>query len=260
MKNPQDIWYKSWFNTQDYLDLYKHRDEEDAKRIVTLLFKNIKLYKGSKVLDLACGNGRHSVLFAKRGYNVTGIDLSEFLIKQAKKKLKEEYRKYSCNLRFEIRDMRNINHVKEFDLVVNIFSSFGYFKTNNDNEQVIHSVSRSLKPCGYFLLDFLNNYYLAKNIVHYDIKRGRGKIIIQVREICNGFVQKDILIFRNDPSKGKYPIFNRFREKIRLYSVKDFIRMFSKHKLKILEKFGDYSGSPFNTRKSERLIILAQKI
>jgi SAM-dependent methyltransferase len=259
LKNPQDIWYKSWFNTQDYLDLYKHRDEEDAKRIVTLLFKNIKLNKGSDVLDLACGNGRHSVLFVKRGYNVTGIDLSEFLIKQAKEKLKKEYRKYLSNLRFEIRDMRNINHEKEFDLVVNIFTSFGYFESDKDNEKVIHSVSRSLKPGGYFLLDFINNYYLVNKIVHYDIKRERGKIIIQVREISNGFVQKDILIFRNDSARGKYPIFNRFREKIRLYSIKDFESMFSKHKLKILEKFGNYSGSHYNINKSERLIILAQK-
>lgn len=260
MKSSQDIWYKSWFNTQDYLDLYKHRDEEDAKKIVTLLFKSIKLNKGSRVLDLACGNGRHSVLFAKRGYKVTGIDLSEYLIKQAKEKLKKEYRKYSSNLRFEISDMRYINHVGEFDLVVNIFTSFGYFESDKDNEGVIRSVSRALNRGGYFFMDFLNNHYLEKNIVHYDIKREERKFIVQVREICNRFVQKDILIFRNNSAKGKYPIFNRFREKIRLYSIKDFERILSKHKLKIIEKFGNYSGSLYSYNKSERLIILAQKI
>lgn len=260
MKYSQDTWYKAWFNTQDYLDLYKHRDNKDAKKIISLLFRSIKLKKGSNVLDLACGNGRHSILFARKGFNVTGIDLSEYLIKQAKDKLKNEYQRYASNLRFEIKDMRHINHISEFDLIVNIFTSFGYFDSDKDNEKVIQSIARALKEGGYFLLDFLNRNYLENNIVLYDVKKDDGKFIVQVRGLTDSFVEKDILIFTNNVYNKKPPIFSRFREKIKLYSIKDFERMFSKHKLKILKKFGNYSGSPFNNYGSERLIIIAQKI
>src|SRR5438128_8780984 len=116
----KDDWYKHWFNTRDYLELYSHRDDEDARRLIGLLFNNISLDKRAKVLDLACGNGRHSVLFAKKGFNTFGIDLSPYLIKEAKKLVKKQYR---GRLKFGIMDMRHLKHFEEFDLVVNLFSS-----------------------------------------------------------------------------------------------------------------------------------------
>lgn len=251
-------WFKEWFNTQEYLDLYKHRDETDAAKIIKLLFKNISLPKGAKILDLACGNGRHSVLFAKKGYNVTGIDLSGYLISKAEERRKKEYLKYSRRLKFEIGDMRHIRHKNEFNLVVNLFSSFGYFDNEKDNFDVVKSIGRALVRGGYFLLDFLNGSYLLKNLVPYNVKRERGKTIIQIRNFVNGFVEKNIIIIKNNT--GKSPIVNRYKEKIRLYSIGDFRKMFSKNGLKVLEEFGSYSGNRYNKEKSERLIILAQKV
>ena len=259
-------WFKKWFNTQEYLDLYKHRDTTDAKKIVTLILKNIRLKKNSKVLDLACGNGRHSVLFAKKGFNVLGIDLSPFLINQAKSKLKADYKKHKNNLRFEIRDMRDIHHNNEFDLVVNLFTSFGYFEKNSENVRVVRSISKSLKKSGYFFFDFLNGAYLKRNIVPFNIKKarpgrsrkGNQNIIIQVREIKAGFVKKNIIILKN-PENSKYPQIYNFYEKIKLYSVNDFRKIFNTNGLKICKIFGDYYGNRYNSLKSERLIILAQK-
>ncbi len=93
-------WFKEWFNTQEYLDLYKHRDDTDeASKIIKLLFNNISLPKDAKILDLACGNGRHSVLFAKKGFSVTGIDLSKYLISKAEERRKKEYSRYSKRLK-----------------------------------------------------------------------------------------------------------------------------------------------------------------
>lgn len=252
-------WFKQWFNTQEYLELYKHRDDTDASKIIKLLFKNIKLNKDAKVLDLACGNGRHSVLFAKKGFNVTGIDLSKYLINRANEKRRTDYYKYKRKLSFEIGDMRNIAHSKEFDLIVNLFSSFGYFENGKDNENVIKSISRALNTNGYFLFDFLNRYYLLKNLVPYDIKKEKDKIIIQIRGFTNGYVEKSILIVKNS-KKTKIPILNRYKEKIRLYSLDDFRNMFSQSGLKIIKTFGDYEGRKYIKSKSERLIILARKI
>jgi SAM-dependent methyltransferase len=259
-KNLNDTWFKEWFNTQEYLDLYKHRDNTDAGRIIRLLFKNINLKKNAKVLDLACGNGRHSVLFAKKGYKVTGVDLSKYLISRANEKRKTDYFKYRQMLKFEIGDMRHIAHSNEFDLIVNIFSSFGYFESEKDNENVIKSIARALKRNGYFLFDFLNKDYLLKNLVPYDIKKEKGKVIIQIRNITDGFVEKSIIIIKNSPNSEKCPILNRYMEKIRLYSLENFRKMFAPSGLKILDVFGNYDGKKYINYKSERLIILAKKI
>ncbi|HJY62914.1 MAG TPA: class I SAM-dependent methyltransferase [Ignavibacteria bacterium] len=251
-------WYKDWFNTRQYLDLYKHRDDTDAKKIVTLLFKNISLPKGSACLDLACGNGRHSILFARKGFNVTGIDLSPFLIEHAKKRRKREYSDFSKNLRFEIGDMKHLRFINEFDLVVNLFTSFGYFSTDAENFKVIQGISKSLKKGGHFLFDFINKDKLLNNLVPYDLKKIGNSVFLQIRHIEGLFVVKNIFIIQNN-KRGKTPIIHQFLEKIRLYSLNDFRKMFKKHRLKILSIFGDYTGEKFNALRSERLIILAKK-
>jgi SAM-dependent methyltransferase len=252
-----DEWYKSWFSTQDYLDLYKHRDDKDASKIVSLIFGNINLPESSNVLDLACGNGRHSVLFAGKGMKVTGIDLSDYLISQACRNKLTDYKDFADNLSFEIRDMRDINHENNFDMVVNIFSSYGYFEDDKENERVIKSISSSLKHGGYFVLDFLNKDYLENHLVPFDVKRTEGKIIVQVREIKDKFVYKHILIFRN--SGDEYPNLSQFTERIRLYTEDDFRKMLNNNGMKVINIFGDFSGSKYDRNDSERLIIFSQK-
>jgi len=254
-----DTWFKSWFSSPDYLRLYEHRDTKDAKKLLKLLFGNIKLAKGASVLDLACGNGRHSILFARKGYKTTGLDLSEFLIKQAEKKLTNEYSRFKSNLKFEIKDMRDIKHSGEFDLIVNLFTSFGYFKAAKDNEKVIKGISRALKPNGFFFFDFLNSSYLEKNLVPFDIKKFDNKSAIQIRTIKGGFVTKEIYILSGRKPHHYYPEIYHFTERIRLLPFKDLKAMFEKHNLKIIKTFGDYKGAKFNKTKSRRLIIIAQK-
>jgi SAM-dependent methyltransferase len=210
------------------------------------------------MLDLACGNGRHSIFFAEKGYEVLGVDLSPYLIGEANKKLSLEYSEFREHMKFEIGDMRNLSYKSEFDLVVNLFSSFGYFDEEDQNRAVIKSISRSLKKNGYFFFDFLNSVYLRNNLMAFDIQKRNRNTIIQVREITGKFVKKNILIMRNKPG-AQYPELRRFHEKIRLYTPEDFRIIFRSSGLKILKLFGDYSGKPFNKNRSERLIILAQK-
>ncbi len=251
-------WFKKWFGTKDYLELYKHRNSSDASKIAGLITHTLKLPKGSKVLDVACGNGRHSLIFAAKGYDVLGIDLSAFLIGEANKKLRTDYRKQKDHLRFEIRDMRNITHINEFDLAVNLFSSFGYFEKDSENFKVFESIARALKPGGYFFFDYLNETTLKKNIVPFDIQVRNHNAIVQVREIRDNAVYKTIYIIRNNP-KGNKPVIDEFYEMIKLYSLAEFTKVLSKYGLKVIKSFGDYSGKKYNKNSSERLIILARK-
>jgi hypothetical protein len=154
--------------------------------------------------------------------------------------------------------MRNIHHKNEFDLVVNLFTSFGYFEKDSENTMVIKSISKSLKKGGYFLLDFLNSGLLRRSLVPFDIKKGNRNIILQVREIKAGFVKKNIIILKNSKS-SKYPLIYNFYEKIKLYSLSDFRKIFKSCSFNIKKVFGDYYGNKYNPVKSERLIILAQK-
>jgi len=254
-----EAWYKKWFSTGEYLELYKHRNSADAKKIAGLIVKTLKLPKGANILDVACGNGRHSLVFASKGYNVTGIDLSNYLINEAKSKLGSSYKKFAGRLKFEISDMRYIKHKDKFDLAVNLFSSFGYLEKDSENFKTFNSISKSLKTGGYFFFDFLNPVYLKKRLVNYDIKEGNDKIIIQVRNISNETVHKDIIIIKNN-LEGKLPKLVKFSEMIKLYSADRFKKELAKAGLKAVKMFGDYSGKKYDPNSSERLIILSRKI
>jgi len=247
----KNSWYKKWFSNKFYLELYQHRDEEDARWMINLLQRSISVNTKSKVLDIACGSGRHSLELARRGFDVTGFDLSEFLIKEAKKGLKESVEK-DLKVRFLIKDMRYFDFKGSFDIAVNIFTSFGYFDNDEENFSVIKNASDSLKKGGYFVFDFINKNYLEKNLVPYSVNT-KGKFIIkQKRRIENDFVIKDISI-----KKGKELL--EFNEVLRLYSLKEFKKVFESYKLSIQNLYGDYSGNKFNLNKSQRLIIIAQK-
>ena len=116
-------WFKDWFNTEEYLNVYRHRNEQDAKELIELILENINIHLGCNILDLACGAGRHSILFAQRGYKVSAVDLSKNLLKVAL----DAAIKAKVKINFIKADLRNLCIKPKFDLVVNLFTSFGYF-------------------------------------------------------------------------------------------------------------------------------------
>ncbi len=245
------MWYEEWFSNKFYLELYQHRDEEDARQMINLLQRSISVNTKSRVLDIACGAGRHSLELGRRGFEVTGLDLSKFLIGEARKNLKNSKEK-DLKVKFLIKDMRDFNFRNSFDAAVNIFTSFGYFKDDSENFKVFENVSDSLRPGGYFVFDFLNKKYLEKNLVKYSRSKKGPFIISQRRKIDSGFVKKDITIM-----KGKEVL--KFSEILRLYSPDEFKKAFNSYNLKIKNLFGDYFGNKFNENKSQRLIIIAKK-
>lgn len=245
------MWYKEWFSDRLYLDIYSHRNEEEAGHMIDLIQRNIDISTGAKVLDVACGAGRHSLQLAKRGFHVTGFDLSEFLISEAKKTLAVA-KENDLKVKFLIKDMRNFNFKNSFDLAVNIFTSFGYFDNDEENFSVIKNISGSLRKGGYFVFDFIN----SENIKSKLVPKSRNKFgdieVIQKRRIENGFIIKDIKV--NKSGEIRY-----FNEILKLYNSKELMKCFNKFNFNIKKLFGDYYGNKFHEKKSKRLIIIAQK-
>lgn len=143
-------WFKEWFDTTLYEKMYAHRDEKDAKMLATLIQHHFPKENYPDVIDLACGRGRHSFNFATAGYSVTGFDLSKKAIEKAKGNTSDAL---LGKVHFYTHDMRNPIH-KKCDLLINLFTSFGYFKQDEENELVISRMTEAVKKNGAIVIDF----------------------------------------------------------------------------------------------------------
>lgn len=239
-------WYEKWFSNKYYLEIYSHRDEKEARDIINLIQRYIPLSTNAKVLDVCCGAGRHSIELARRGYNVTGFDLSSYLISQAKENLCNS-KEINLNVEFFINDMKDFSFGNEYDIAINIFTSFGYFESDDDNLKVFENVISSLKPGGYFVFDFINPDNLKKTLVSESEDVYDGEKISQKRRIENGFVFKDIFIGEE-----------KYTERLRLYTFDDINNVFLKLGFSIMNTFGDYYGNPFDRENSKRMIYICK--
>jgi SAM-dependent methyltransferase len=242
-------WYRDWFLDANYSVVYEHRDDREAEQVIDLIELTIGLDRKRRVLDVGCGSGRHSILFASRGYSdVTGIDLSRALLDEAR----NSSEKLGLTIQFLERDMRDLPKEK-FDLAVNLFTSFGYFDKDEENASVIQSVAEVLNRGGYFVIDFVNSQFVRKHLVAHDERLLPGGMRLeQSRWIEDGRVEKRLLI-RNGEEAHEYI------ESVRLFELKDFERMFQDAGLQIHHQFGDYTGEPFDADRSKRLILFAKK-
>jgi SAM-dependent methyltransferase len=238
-------WFESWFNSPYYYILYKNRDEIEAEFFIKNLTQKIKLNKGDKVLDIACGKGRHSIIFNKLGYFVNGIDISPESIKEAQKNANQ-------TLQFYVHDMRKLFRVNYYNLAVNLFSSFGYFKTEKEHQQSINNMYKCLKPGGFLVIDFLNVYKVINTLIPAEEKQIENIHFKIERKFSNGCIIKNIDITDGDK---KY----NFEEKVKAFTIKDFKIFFKRSGLQIISIYGDYALNPYNESTSDRLILFAQK-
>ncbi|QGQ97898.1 class I SAM-dependent methyltransferase [Paenibacillus psychroresistens] len=239
-------WYEQSFG-QDYLVVYKHRDMQGAKNEVQKMVNWLHLQSGAEIFDLCCGMGRHSLTLADYGYNVTGMDLSEVLLNEAIRLDTEG------KVNWLRGDMRQIPLEKSFDAVVNLFTSFGYFTDEIENEKVIHEISRLLKADGRFIIDFLNPAYVGAHLVPHSQRVEAALDIEENRSIEDGYVRKRITIREEGHGDRHY------LEQVRLYRLEDFKRMLATCDLVIDEVYGHYDGTHYVELESPRLIILGSK-
>ena len=241
-------WYKDWFNSENYLKVYSHRDESEAARLVGLIVQTFNLKSDSKILDMACGSGRHAVIFAKKGFDVTAVDLSQRLMSEAK----ENATQNDIKIDFVLSDILDFETTKRFNLALNHFTSFGYFDNDEENFRLILKAYDLLMDGGYFIIDYFNRNYLLKNLIPTSVFSENGLRIIQKRSIQENRVVKNISIDGNG-------LVEEFYESVRLYSYDEMIASIKKAGFIILKEYGDYYGNNFNKESSPRLIIFAKK-
>jgi SAM-dependent methyltransferase len=254
MSSPADVavhsdWFKAWFNHPAYLKLYAHRSLEEAEQTIDMLLKFITVaVRNPKVLDIACGSGRHAVALAERGFQVTANDLSSTLLAEARK-LAEAKQTTPTFTQF---DMREIPFENEFDLIVQLFTSFGYFESDDEDKVVLAHIARALKPGGWYVLDFLNAHRLRKTLQPESRRTLDGIDVLEQRVIFGERVVKSISITEGGET-------HRFMEAVRLYSMEELSNMLQAVGLRVHRLFGDYHGEAFVPDTSLRLIFIAQK-
>jgi SAM-dependent methyltransferase len=240
---PQEAdWFEEWFG-EDYLRIYQHRDEEEAEHAIELIAANLPSPEVTSVLDLGCGAGRHTKVLFERWWTV-GLDLSMALLKEA--------RHESPEAPYVRADMRELPFADEsFDLVVNLFTSFGYFDDDREHVRVLSCVRSSMRRGGTLVIDFLNASQVRRDLVPYDERVENGVIIEQRRAITadDRYVEKTITL----RERGK-----EYIERVRLLSAADLERMLKGAGFDVVKRFGDYAGGAWSER-SPRTILFASR-
>ena len=177
-------WFESWFDTEYYHILYKERNDEEAQLLMDNLTQYLNLPEEARILDLACGKGRHAIYLNSLGYDVTGIDLSENSITEASAYANEK-------LHFKVHDMRETCDEK-YDAIFNLFTSFGYFDDDADNLKTLKAIHNSLTETGFAVIDFMNADYVIDNLVPEEIKTVDGIAFHIKRTYEDGYIFKEI--------------------------------------------------------------------
>ena len=234
-------WFASWFDSPYYHILYKERDEMEAQLFMDNIVHYLNLPEEAKILDLACGKGRHSIYLNKMGFNVTGADLSSNSIAIAKDFENE-------TLNFVVHDMRKPFDQK-FDAIFNLFTSFGYFENEEDNFTTLKAIKESISEYGFAVIDFMNVPNVLANLVPEEVKIVDNINFHIKRYMKDGYIFKEIDF--EDQGK-KY----HFTEKVKAIALEDFETMMENAGIYLLDVFGDYKLKKFHKKESERLILI----
>lgn len=241
MSEKNKAWYASWFDTPYYHILYKERDQDEAQLFIDNLTQYLNLEEDSKVLDLACGKGRHAIYLNSLGYDVIGADLSENSINAAKEFENDK-------LHFYVHDMREPWEEK-FDAIFNLFTSFGYFCEQEDNVKTLKALHDSLSEFGLGVIDFMNVKKVMNNLVLEELKVIEGIEFHIKRRHEGGFIYKDINFLADGEN-------HQYTEKVKALTLEDFEKMMAENDIYLLDVFGDYKLRKFVENESDRLIMI----
>lgn len=240
-------WFADWFNSPYFYQLYFKRDEEEAAPFINKLITYLEVSAGSFLLDAACGKGRFSKILASYPYDVTGTDLSFYGINEARKSEKG-------NMHFFQHDMRLPFWINYFHYAFNLFTGFGFYKSEREHYNAVRTMANAVKPAGYLVLDYLNVHYAEDHQVHKTEKEIDGVNFYITKWYDETHFYKKIIV---EDDQLEEPVV--FYEKIFKFSLGDFNDMFAFHHLQIQEVFGDYQLNNYDVKKSPRLIMIAKK-
>lgn len=236
-----ETWFSSWFDTPYYHILYKERNDKEAQLFMDNLTHYLNLPEKAKVLDLACGKGRHAIYLNQLGFDVIGADLSENSIAEASKNSNE-------SLHFKVHDMREAFEEK-YDAIFNLFTSFGYFENDDDNLTTLKAIKNSLSDYGFAVIDFMNVNQVIETLVPEEVKTVDGIDFHLKRYVADGHIFKEIDF---EDQGHKY----HFTEKVKALTLQDFESMMEEAGIYLLDIFGDYKLKKFHKTESERLILI----
>lgn len=241
-------WYTQWFN-QDYLDLYSHRDDHDAKKQIDLINKTINL-RGKKIVDACCGVGRHVKLLDEKGYDACGFDLSKQLIELGLSK--------NPKLSLWVLDAKKLGAQKtKYDVVLSLFTSFGYFREDAENLEVLTSYYNGLNSSGVLWLDYFNSQMVKKKLAggnDWEKRLIGEKTFLLKSKIENRRVIKEIKVKIKDSDTLK-----NYREEVTLYTQQQLLDLAQAAGFSLKRMFGDYAGNDFLEKESPRAIFLLEK-
>lgn len=243
-------WFETWFNTPYYHILYSDRNFAEAEEFISKLIADLQLPENSSIIDLACGKGRHSVYLNKLGFEVLGLDLSEESIKQNKEFENEK-------LKFQVHDMREQIfpevQTEKVDAVFNLFTSFGYFDTDEEDRKIFSSVNNALVCGGYFVLDFLNEKWVQNTLIPEQDVVKKGITFNIKKKIQDEYVVKDIH-FEGNGEKHHY------FERVKLHPLATIEAYAAEFGFEGVKTYGDYHLGEFNAEDSPRCISIFRKI
>ncbi|MBX7226767.1 MAG: methyltransferase domain-containing protein [Chitinophagales bacterium] len=239
-------WFESWFDSPYYHILYQHRNDHEAQHFLDNLRKVGCFASKDRILDLACGKGRHAAYLAKMDMEVTGLDLSPQSIAAAIENFGTN------NPEFYIHDMRLPFRINYYNFIGNFFTSFGYFNRIAENERVIKAMTLGLKKDGKLLIDFFNAKKVIAHLVEHETKTLNGIHFSIHRKYTNGLILKDI----DFEDHGQH---FHFQEKVQALQPDDFRMLAARAGLTIQAEYGNYDLEAYHAHDSDRYILVAVK-
>ncbi len=247
-----DRWHKgmydNWFASETIGSPKFHKL---AQWEASFLVNALGLKRGQRILDVPCGTGRHSAVFAAHGLEVTGVDINEPCLALARKACRGK----SVTLRTG--DMSKLSRYRgQFDAVANLFTSFGYFSTDQKNEQVLQEMISTLKPGGRIALHLVNRDWLLKVFQPTDWRDEKGKFVLEARKYDSATKYNEARMVVVDQKSGKAKV---YRHQTRLYSKSEIVAMMSRCGLKDIRVFGNFDGGPYRKFESTHPIYIGRK-
>lgn len=242
-------WWEKFFD-EYYPEVYANMEVLTSKETDGIL-KILGLKTRKKILDLCCGYGRHSLELARRGFRVTGYDLSSHFLEKAR----EEAGSLKLRVKFIRGDMRKLPFKSEFDAVINMFTSFGFFPREEEDLEVLKGVNKALKEKGTFLLDTVNREFILKSFQRRRWIPKTGFLMLEDSEFdpfTSRLESTRTLIFENQPRREYF-------FSLRLYTLTEMISRLKKAGFVTEMVFGDFDLNQYSTERP-RMIILARKV
>ena len=219
---------------------------EEVEQVLTLL----DLQAGAKVCDLCCGVGRHSLELARRGFELAGVDRTASYLAKARARAKDE----GLNVEFIAADVRSFIRPEAFDVVLNLFTSFGYFEDDDDNAKMLENINASLKPAGRLVVEIMGKEALARVFQERDWHESDDTILLEERKLSEDWRRIDTRwILLKD---GKQQAECRFS--LRLYSAVELKELLKQCGFSHVDIYGSLAGEPYD-QNAKRLVVVARK-